>query len=148
RGELVVRGPNVMSHYLNKPDQTAATLVDGWYHSGDVATIDTDGYVFVVDRLKDLIISGGYNIAPKEIEDVILAHPAVLDVAVVGVADEGRGEIPKAFVVCKPGRSLEAEELLEHCRAGLAAYKLPRMIEFAEELPKTSSGKVKRYLLR
>ncbi|MEL7156571.1 MAG: AMP-binding protein, partial [Actinomycetota bacterium] len=87
RGELVVRGPNVMSHYLNKPDQTAATLVDGWYHSGDVATIDTEGYVFVVDRLKDLIISGGYNIAPKEIEDVILAHPAVLDVAVVGVAD-------------------------------------------------------------
>ncbi len=148
RGELVVRGPNVMSHYLNKPDQTAAALADGWYHSGDIAELDSDGYVYVVDRLKDLIISGGYNIAPKEIEDVVLSHPAVLDAAVIGVPDEGRGEIPQAFVVLKEGQTLDEAGLLEHCRAGLAAYKLPRVVVFVEQLPTTSSGKIKRYVLR
>ncbi|MFT7646529.1 MAG: long-chain acyl-CoA synthetase [Candidatus Poriferisodalaceae bacterium] len=148
RGELVVRGPNVMSHYLNKAEQTASALADGWYHSGDIAELDTDGYVFVVDRLKDLIISGGYNIAPKEIEDVVLSHPAVLDVAVIGLPDEKRGETPKAFVVLKPGKALDSDGLLAHCRENLAAYKLPREIEFVDELPKTSSGKVKRYVLR
>ncbi len=148
RGELVVRGPNVMSHYLNKPDQTDDALAGGWYHSGDIAEIDADGYVFVVDRLKDLIISGGYNIAPKEIEDVVLAHPGVLDVAVIGLPDDKRGEIPKAFVVPKPDAHLDADTLLAHCREGLAVYKLPREIELVDELPKTSSGKVKRYVLR
>ncbi|MGY9074797.1 MAG: class I adenylate-forming enzyme family protein [Acidimicrobiales bacterium] len=148
RGELVVRGPNVMSHYLNKPQQTASALADGWYHSGDIAELDADGYVFVVDRLKDLIISSGYNIAPKEIEDVVLSNPAVLDVAVIGLPDEQRGEIPKAYVVLKPGQELGVDDLMAHCRGGLAAYKIPREIEFVEELPKTSSGKVKRYVLR
>jgi rifamycin polyketide synthase module 1/2/3 len=148
RGEMLIRGPNVTAGYLNKPEQTAAALAGGWYHTGDVATFDDHGYVYVVDRLKDLIISGGYNIAPKEIEDVILAHPAVLDVAVVGVADAARGEVPKAFVVCKGEACLEEEALLAHCRRELAAYKLPRAIAFVPELPKTASGKVQRYVLR
>jgi rifamycin polyketide synthase module 1/2/3 len=148
RGEMLVRGPNVTGGYLNKPEQTAAALAGGWYHTGDVATFDDHGYVYVVDRLKDLIISGGYNIAPKEIEDVILAHPAVLDVAVVGIADAARGEVPKAFVVCKDDAPLEAETLLAHCRRELAAYKLPRAVAFVTELPKTASGKVQRFRLR
>lgn len=148
RGEMVIRGPNVTWGYLNKPEQTAAALAGGWYHTGDVATLDENGYVYVVDRLKDLIISGGYNIAPKEIEDVILAHPAVLDVAVVGVADSARGEVPRAYVVRKDAANLGEEALLAHCRAQLAPYKLPRSIAFVSELPKTASGKVQRYLLR
>lgn len=148
RGEMLVRGPNVTWGYLNKPEQTASALAGGWYHTGDVATFDANGYVYVVDRLKDLIISGGYNIAPKEIEDVILAHPAVLDVAVVGITDAARGEVPKAFIVCKEGASLAEDALLAHCRTQLAAYKLPRVVAFVPELPKTASGKVQRFLLR
>lgn len=148
RGEMLVRGPNVTWGYLNKPEQTASALAGGWYHTGDVATFDANGYVYVVDRLKDLIISSGYNIAPKEIEDVILAHPAVLDVAVVGITDAARGEVPKAFIVCKEGASLAEDALLAHCRTQLAAYKLPRVVAFVPELPKTASGKVQRFLLR
>lgn len=148
RGEMLVRGPNVTWGYLNKPEQTAATLAGGWYHTGDVAALDANGYVSVVDRLKDIIVSGGYNIAPKEVEDVILAHPAVLDVAVVGAADPARGEVPRAFVVRKAGASLTEDGLLIHCREQLAPYKLPRSIAFVSELPKTASGKVQRYLLR
>ncbi|WP_126425046.1 class I adenylate-forming enzyme family protein [Brevibacillus marinus] len=148
RGEMLVRGPNVMLGYQNKPDVTQATLKDGWYHTGDVAYLDENGYVFVVDRIKDVIISGGYNIAPKEVEDVILAHPAVLDVAVVGIPDEAKGQVIKAFVVLKDGQTATAEELLEECRGKLAAYKHPKAIEFCQSLPRTSSGKIKRYMLR
>jgi long-chain acyl-CoA synthetase len=148
RGEMQVRGPNVMVGYQNKPEVTQATLKNGWYHTGDIAYLDANGYVFVVDRLKDVIISGGYNIAPKEVEDVILAHPAVLDVAVVGVPDEARGQVIKAFVVLKDGQTATAEDLLNECRGKLASYKLPRAIEFCKSLPRTSSGKIKRYELR
>jgi long-chain acyl-CoA synthetase len=148
RGEMLVRGPNVMWGYQNKPEATQQALKDGWYHTGDLACLDENGYVFVLDRLKDVIISGGYNIAPKEVEDVILAHPAVLEVAVVGVPDDARGEVPKAFVVLKEGQQVTAEELLNACRESLAAYKLPREIEFCSSLPQTSSGKIKRFELR
>jgi len=113
-----------------------------------VAYMDPEGYVYIVDRIKDTIICGGYNIYPKEVEDVIYAHPAVLDVAVVGVADEAKGEIPKACVVLKPAASVTAVELEAYCRQDLAAYKVPRIIEFMDTIPKTASGKTKRFLLR
>jgi acyl-CoA synthetase (AMP-forming)/AMP-acid ligase II len=148
RGELVFRGPNLPLGYVNAPAATAEALRGGWYHSGDVAHVDAEGFVYIVDRIKDTIICGGYNIYPKEVEDVIYDHPAVLDVAVVGVADEAKGEIPKAFVVLKPAAALTAAELEAHCRQSLAAYKVPRVIEFLDAIPKTASGKTKRFLLR
>jgi long-chain acyl-CoA synthetase len=147
RGEMLVRGPNVMSDYEKKPDLTDAVLKNGWYHTGDIAYMDDNGYVFVVDRLKDVIICGGYNIAPKEVEDVILEYPAVLDVAVVGLPDEARGQVIKAFVVLKDGQEATVEELLEICRGKLAAYKLPRQIELCKTLPRTTSGKIQRFAL-
>ena len=148
RGELIFRGPNLPLGYVNGPEATAEALRGGWYHSGDVAYVDAEGYVYIVDRIKDTIICGGYNIYPKEVEDVIYAHPAVLDVAVVGVADEAKGEIPKACVVLKPEATVTAGELEAYCRQNLAAYKVPRVIEFMDAIPKTASGKTKRFLLR
>jgi len=148
RGELIFRGPNLPLGYVNGPEATAEALRGGWYHSGDVAYMDAEGYVYIVDRIKDTIICGGYNIYPKEVEDVIYAHPAVLDVAVVGVADEAKGEIPKACVVLKPEATVTAGELEAYCRQNLAAYKVPRVMEFMDAIPKTASGKTKRFLLR
>jgi len=148
RGELVYRGPNLPLGYVNRPEATADALRGGWYHSGDVASMDPEGYVSIVDRIKDTIICGGYNIYPKEVEDVIYAHPAVLDVAVVGVADEAKGEIPKACVVLKPAATVTAAALEAYCRQNLAAYKVPRIVEFMDTIPKTASGKTKRFLLR
>ena len=148
RGELIFRGPNLPLGYVNAPEATAEALRGGWYHSGDVAHMDAEGYVYIVDRIKDTIICGGYNIYPKEVEDVIYAHPAVLDVVVVGVADEAKGEIPKACVVLKPEATVTAGELEAYCRQNLAAYKVPRVIEFMDAIPKTASGKTKRFLLR
>ncbi len=148
RGELVFRGPNLPVGYVNRPEATAEALRGGWYHSGDVAYADAEGYIYIVDRIKDTIICGGYNIYPKEVEDVIYAHPAVLDAAVVGVPDEAKGEIPKACVVLKPGVTATAAALEAHCRQNLAAYKVPRIIEFLDKVPKTASGKTQRYLLR
>lgn len=148
RGELIFRGPNLPLGYVNGPEATAEALRGGWYHSGDVAYMDAEGYVYIVDRIKDTIICGGYNIYPKEVEDVIYAHPAVLDVAVVGVADEAKGEIPKACVVLKPEATVTAGDLEAYCRQNLAAYKVPRVIEFMDAIPKTASGKTKRFLLR
>jgi acyl-CoA synthetase (AMP-forming)/AMP-acid ligase II len=148
RGELVFRGPNLPVGYVNRPDATAQALRGGWYHSGDVAYADPDGSLHVVDRMKDVIIRGGYNIYPKEVEDVLYDHPSVLDVAVVGIADETLGEVPKACVVLKSGAAAAADELEAHCRRNLAAYKIPRAFEFRSELPKTASGKIQRFLLR
>jgi len=148
RGELVYRGPNLPLGYVNRPEATAEALRGGWYHSGDVAYMDAEGYVYIVDRIKDTIICGGYNIYPKEVEDVIYAHPAVLDVAVVGVTDDAKGEIPKACVVLKPAAVATTAELEAHCRQNLAAYKVPRIIELLDSIPKTASGKTKRFLLR
>lgn len=148
RGELIYRGANLPLGYVNRPEATAEVLRGGWYHSGDVAYADAEGYFYIVDRIKDTIICGGYNIYPKEVEDVIYAHPAVLDVAVVGVPDEAKGEIPKACVVLKPSAAATAAELETYCRQNLAAYKVPRIIEFMDKVPKTASGKTQRYLLR
>ena len=149
-GELIVRGPNVMKGYWNRPEETARVLRDGWLYTGDMARMDEEGYFYIVDRKKDLIIAGGYNIYPREVEEVLYAHPAVLEAAVVGVPDPYRGETVKAFVVLKPeyrGKVTE-KDLEEHCRKNLAAYKVPRLWEFREELPKTLVGKVLRRALR
>jgi long-chain acyl-CoA synthetase len=136
-------GPSV-----NRPEENASALRDGWYHTGDLAMLDANGYVFIIDRIKDVIISGGYNIAPKEVEDVLISHPLVLEAAVIGVPEAALGEVVTAHVVLKQGASCSADELLGFCRERLAAYKLPRSVVFRDQLPKTPSGKLKRYELR
>lgn len=146
-GELAVRGPQVMKGYWNNPEATAATLRDGWLLTGDMARMDEEGYFYIVDRKKDMIIAGGFNIYPREVEEVLFEHPAILEASVVGVPDEYRGETVKAFVVLKPGKSATAEEIIAYCREKIAAYKVPRQIEFRQELPKTLVGKVLRRVL-
>jgi long-chain acyl-CoA synthetase len=148
-GELMVRGPFVMlGYYGNKEATRAAIEPDGWLHTGDVATRDDEGHYFIVDRKKDLIITGGYNVYPAEIERVVAAHPAVAMVAVGSVADETRGELARAYVVLRPGLPATESEIIDHCRPHLAAYKLPRSVRFVADLPKTSTGKVMRRELK
>ena len=146
-GELVLKGPQVMKGYWNRPEETAQVLRDGWLYTGDIAKMDEDGYTTIVDRKKELIIAGGYNIYPREIEEVLFEHPKVLEAAAVGVPDEYRGETVKVFVVPKPGQQLTAEEIIEYCRTKLAKYKVPKFVEFRSELPKTIVGKVLRRIL-
>ena len=148
RGEIVVRGPNVMKGYYNKPDATIEATRNGWFHTGDVGTLDDDGYLSIVDRITDMILRGGFNVYPREIEEVMMTHPAVSQVAVVGMADERLGEEVKAFVVRKPGAELTAEALLAWCGARLASYKSPRIIEFRESLPLSATGKILKRELR
>jgi long-chain acyl-CoA synthetase len=143
-GELCVRGPQVMTGYLERPEETAKVLRDGWLYTGDVASMDAEGYFTIVDRLKDLIIVSGANVYPSEVEEVLLAHPSVAEAAVIGVPDERRGEKPKAFVVPRDGVTVDTDALLEHCRANLSSYKVPAAIEVRAELPKTMIGKVLR----
>ena len=148
QGELLVKGPQVMRGYWNAPDESAAVLTDGWLRTGDVATIDEDGYCFIVGRKKDMIIASGYNIYPDEVDAVLMAHPAVHESATIGVPDPARGETVKSFVVLRPGRAANADDLIAHCRRELAAYKIPRSIEFLDELPKSSALKILRRELR
>lgn len=143
-GELCVKGPQVMKGYWNKPEETAKTIRNGWLHTGDVAVMDEDGYFRIVDRLKEMIISGGYNIYPREIEEVLFQHPAVMEAAAIGIPDAYRGESAKAFVVLKPGQTATEQDLIAFCKQNLAPYKVPRSIEFREGLPKTMIGKILR----
>jgi len=147
-GEIVVKGPNVMAGYLHNPEATAATVRDGWLHTGDVGYVDSDGYVFIVDRAKDMIIRGGENIYPREIEEVLYAHAAVLECAVIGVPDEIRGEEVLAFVAPKPGVELDGDELKAWASQHLAAFKVPRRFEIRPALPKTPTGKISKPPLR
>ncbi|UZP68191.1 long-chain fatty acid--CoA ligase [Desulfovibrio mangrovi] len=147
-GELVIRGPQVMKGYWNRPDETASTLRNGWLYTGDIANMDEDGYFFIVDRKKDMIIVGGYNVYPREIDEVLYEHPKVQEAVTVGVPHPTRGEIIKAYVVPKAGEKLTKGEIIAHCREQLANYKLPKQVEFREELPKTIVGKVLRRALR
>ncbi|MBM3540709.1 MAG: long-chain fatty acid--CoA ligase [Alphaproteobacteria bacterium] len=147
-GEICVRGDLVMRGYWNRPDATAETLRGGWLHTGDVGYLDEDGYLFITDRMKDLIISGGANIYPREVEEVLLTHPAVRETAVFGVPDDKWGEAVKATVVLHPGRSAGADELIAHCRAHLASYKKPKSIDFVDALPKNATGKILKRQLR
>jgi len=141
-GEIVMRGPFVMKGYWGNDAATAEAIRDGWFHTGDIATVDADGYFFIVDRKKDLIIRGGYNVYPREIEEIIYTHPAVLEAAVVGVAHDSLGEEVGAAVVLKPGESATPEELREFVRAKVAAYKYPRVVWLADALPKGPTGKI------
>ncbi len=146
-GELLVRGPQVMQGYWNRPDETAQALAGGWLHTGDVARMDEDGYFYIIDRKKDMILAGEYNVYPRDIEEVLFEHPKVLDVAVVGVPQGAPQNKVKAFVVLRPGERATAEELLELCRQRLETYAVPAAIEFLPELPRNFIGKVLRRLL-
>ncbi|MGE0082857.1 MAG: long-chain fatty acid--CoA ligase [Desulfococcaceae bacterium] len=148
-GELLIRGPQVMKGYRNMPGETDAVLTkDGWLHTGDIAKMDEDGYFFIVDRKKDLIICGGYNVYPRDVEEVFYEHPKVQEACSIGIPHPHRGEAVKVFVVLKQGEKATAEELMEHCKKRLATYKLPSEIEFRDELPKTNVGKILRKNLR
>ncbi len=147
-GELAVRGPQVMLGYYRQPEETAGVLQDGWLRTGDLARLDADGYAYIVDRKKDMINVGGLKVYPREVEEVLLEHPAVADAAVVGVPDEAHGEVPKGFVVRKPGVSVGADELIAFVRSKIAHYKAPRSIEFRDALPRSGVQKVLRRVLR
>jgi len=147
-GELVLRGPQVMKGYWNKPEETANTLRDGWLYTGDIAQIDEDGFFFIVGRKKDMIIAGGYNIYPREIDEILYMNPKVLEAAAVGIPDPRRGETVKAYVVLKEGETATEEEIANWCKDHLAPYKVPKAYEFREELPKSNVGKVLRRILR
>jgi len=146
-GEIIARGSNIMLGYLNRPDATGEVLKDGWLRTGDLGRRDDDGYFYIVDRKKDLIIVGGLNVYPREVEEVLAAHPAVAEAVVIGVPDATRGEAPKAYVVLRPGASCARHELLRFARERLAPFKIPRDLEFCEALPRTVSGKILRQQL-
>jgi len=151
RGEIRARGPQIMQGYRNLPADTAQALRDGWLYTGDIGELDADGYLYIRDRKKDMVIVGGYNVYPREVEEVLFAHPAVLEAAVVGAPDAYKGEIVRAYVVLKPGQKADdslTAALQQHVKAKLAPYKYPRWIEFIPELPKTATGKIQRFKLR
>jgi long-chain acyl-CoA synthetase len=147
-GELAVRGPQVMKGYWNHPEETAAVLRNGWLLTGDIAKMDEDGYFYIVDRKKDLILCSGYNVYPREVEEVLFTHPAVAEAAAIGVPDAYRGESVKAFVVLKGGMNATEAEIIAFSKERLAAYKVPKAVEFTKDLPKSLVGKVLRRELR
>jgi long-chain acyl-CoA synthetase len=147
-GEIVVKGPNVMQGYYNNPQATGETIVDGWVRTGDIGYMDEDGYFFIVDRKKEMIIRGGENIYPREIEEVLFTHAKIAEAAVIGRPDPIWGEEVVAIVVPQPGQTLTPEEVQEFCKARLASYKVPREVIFHESLPKTPTGKVVKKALK
>jgi len=147
-GEILIKGPNVMSGYWRRPEETARVITNGWFHSGDIGLVDEDGYFFVCDRLKDMVITSGFNIYPAEIENVIHGHSAVAEVAVYGIPDDTKGELVKASVVLKRESGLSAEALIDYCTERLANYKVPRVVEFIDSVPKNPTGKVLKRVLR
>lgn len=148
RGELLINGPQVMKGYWNKPEETKAALRDGWLHTGDIGYMDDEGYFYIVDRKKDMIIASGFNIYPREIEEVIYQMPEIKEVMVIGVPDDYRGETVKAFIALKDNQTVTEQDIRTFCRANLAAYKVPEIIEFRDELPKSSVGKLLKRELR
>ena len=147
-GELCVKGPQVTKGYLNRPEETAAVLKDGWLLTGDIATVDEEGYFTIVDRKKDMIISGGFNVYPREVDEVLFGHPKIREACAVGVPDQHSGERVKAFVVLKDGQTATAEEIIEYCKQSLTKYKIPKYVEFLDDLPKSAVGKILRKELR
>jgi len=148
KGEVVVRGPKVFAGYWRDPEATAKAFAGGWFHTGDVGVMDDDGYLYIVDRLKDMIVSGGENIATSEVERALYEHESVVEVAVVGRPDDRWGEVPVAWVVVRPDATVSADELIDHCRGQLAKFKVPRAVTFIDELPRNPSGKVLKRDLR
>lgn len=147
-GEIVYRGPTVMKEYYNNPEATAEAFFGGWFHSGDFVKMDEEGFIYVIDRKKDMLISGGENIYPAEIEEVLYTHPDILECAVIGVPDETWGESVKAIIVLKPDRKISSEDIINYCKHYLASYKKPKEIEFVKVLPRNTSGKVLKQVLR
>jgi long-chain acyl-CoA synthetase len=147
-GEILIKGPQVMKGYYKKPEETAKALKGGWFFTGDIGTFDDEGYLTIVDRKKDMIIAGGFNIYPVELDNVLFGHPKILEACTIGIPDPYRGETVKAFVVVKKGEALTDKEVMDYCRQHLAAYKIPKLIEFVEELPKSAVGKILRRELR
>ena len=147
-GEIIVKGPTLMSGYWNRPDLTSETVRDGWLYTGDLARRDEEGYIYIVDREKDMYVSGGENVYPAEIEKVLYTHAKIFDVGIVGIQDEKWGEVGKAFVVLKPGERMNNGEVLEFLKGKVAKYKIPKYVEYVEELPKTASGKIQKFLLK
>jgi len=147
-GEVLVKGPQVTSGYYQMPEETATAIRDGWLYTGDIGTMDAEGYFYIVDRKKDMVIAGGYNIYPREIDEVLFEHPKILEACAVGIPDPYRGETIKAFVVLKPGQTMTEEEVIKYCGEKLAKYKVPRIVEFIGSLPKSMVGKILRKELR
>ena len=147
-GEIAIKGPQIMMGYYKKPEETENALKDGWFFTGDIGKFDEDGYLSIVDRKKDMIIAGGYNIYPVELDDVLMGHPKILEACAIGIPHEYRGETVKAFIVVKEGETLTEEEITAYCKEKLAAYKVPKIFEFIEELPKSAVGKVLRRKLK
>jgi long-chain acyl-CoA synthetase len=141
-GEIAVRGPNVMRGYLNHPRETKETIRDGWLLTGDIGMVDSEGYIYILDRKKDMILFHGMNVYPREIEEVLYSHPLIAEAAVVGKSDKHRGEVPVAFVSLKEGNRLDPSEIVEFCKQSLAAYKIPHRIIVTSKLPRTSTGKI------
>ena len=143
-GEIVINGPTVMNGYWNQPEETAKSIRDGWLYTGDIGLLDKEGYLKIVDRKKELILCSGFNVYPSDVENILSRHPAILEVAVIGVPDEYRGESAKAFVILKSqfvGKVSE-EEIIDWCRENMASYKRPRAVEFRETFPKSAAGKI------
>jgi long-chain acyl-CoA synthetase len=148
RGEICIRGHNIMNGYLNRPDATKEALRGGWFHSGDIGMRDEDGCYWIVDRKKDMILRGGFNVYPREVEEVLYAHEAVIEAAVIGVPHESLGEEVKAVVALAAGKSALPQEIIDFCKQRLAAYKYPRSVEIVAELPKGPTGKILKRELR
>ncbi len=147
-GEIIIKGPQVMKGYWQMPEDTADTLKDGWLYTGDIAKMDEEGYFYIVDRKKDMIISGGFNVYPRDIEEVLFEHPKIVEAAAIGLPHPTRGEQVKAYIVLKEGETETQKGIIEYCKEKLATYKLPTLIEFRSELPKTNVGKVLKKDLR
>lgn len=147
-GEIIIKGDNIMTEYWKLPEETAETIKDGWLYTGDLAIKDEEGYVYIVDRSKDMIISGGYNVYPREVEEVLYQHEAILEVAIIGIPDEKWGESVKACVVVRDGFEVTEEEIIKYCELHLASYKKPRSVDFYEELPKNPNGKISKKDIR
>ena len=147
-GEILLKGPQQMQGYYKRPDETRDSIRDGWFYTGDIGYMDEDGYLFVVDRTKDMIIAGGFNIYPRDIDEILYEHPKILEACTIGLPDAYRGETVKAFVVLQPGQTMTEKEVMDYCREKLAAYKVPKMVEFTDDLPKSAIGKVLRRELK
>ncbi len=147
-GEIIISGPQVMRGYLNREEETDKVIRDGWFYTGDIGYMDEDGYFYIVDRKKDMVLSGGYNVYPREIDEILYEHPKVAEACCIGVPHPSRGEQIKAFVVLAEGETATEEEIITYCRERLAVYKLPTGVEFRNELPKSTVGKILRRELR
>jgi long-chain acyl-CoA synthetase len=148
RGEICIRGHNIMNGYLGRPDATAEAMAGGWFHSGDIGYRDEDGCYWIVDRKKDMLLRGGFNVYPREVEEVLYEHEAVVEAAVIGIPHESHGEEVKAVVALGPGKAATPQELIDFCKARLAAYKYPRVVEIIDALPKGPTGKILKRELR